>query len=128
MSRNVVTSEKLPKAVGPYNHAIISNGFVFTSGQLPINPTTNKVETSDFECQLRQSLDNLSALLESAGTSLKNIVKITVFLIDLTNFPVLNKVFMEYFPENAPARSAFQVSRLPLDVQVEIEAVAVVEI
>lgn len=128
MSRNVVTSEKLPKAVGPYNHAIISNGFVFTSGQLPINPTTNKVETSDFEGQLRQSLDNLSALLESAGTSLKNIVKITVFLIDLTNFPVLNKVFMEYFPENAPARSAFQVSRLPLDVQVEIEAVAVVEI
>lgn len=122
----VIISDKLPRPVGPYSPAILSGNYIFTSGQIPLCPQTGKVVSDDFEEQVRQVLDNLAVLLQTAHSSLQHIVKCTVFLTNLENFPLLNKVFAEYFPSNPPARSAVQVSRLPLDVLVEIEAIAVV--
>lgn len=122
----VIISDKLPRPVGPYSPAILSGNYIFTSGQIPLSPQTGKVVSDDFEEQVRQVLDNLAVLLQTARSSLQQIVKCTVFMTNLENFPVLNKVFAEYFPNNPPARSAVQVSRLPLDVLVEIEAIAVV--
>jgi 2-iminobutanoate/2-iminopropanoate deaminase len=127
MSRKVITTDKAPKAIGPYSQAIVSNGFVFTAGQIPINPETGKIIAMDIKSQVRQDLLNLSFVLEAAGANLKNVVKLTVFMVDLADFSKLNEVFMEFFPEKQPARSAVQVSRLPLDVLVEIEAVATQE-
>lgn len=127
MSRQVITTDKAPKAIGPYSQAIVSNGFVFTAGQIPINPETGKIIATDIKSQVRQDLLNLSFVLEAAGANLKNVVKLTVFMVDLSDFSKLNEVFMEFFPEKQPARSAVQVSRLPLDVLVEIEAVATLE-
>ncbi|MBU4445074.1 RidA family protein [bacterium] len=127
MSREVITTDKAPKAIGPYSQAIVSNGFVFTSGQIPINPETGKIIATDIKSQVRQDLLNLAAVLEAAGANLKNVVKLTVFMVDLSDFFKLNEVFMEFFSEKQPARSAVQVSRLPLDVLVEIEAVATLE-
>ncbi len=127
VDRKVIATEKAPTAAGPYSQAIVSGKLVFTAGQLPLNPVTNKIAAGDFESQLRQVIHNLEAVLQAAGTNLKNVVKFTVFLTDLKNFTTLNKVFSEYFPEAAPARSAFQVSRLPLDVLVEIDAIATLE-
>ncbi|MCK4295100.1 MAG: RidA family protein [Candidatus Marinimicrobia bacterium] len=126
MNREIVNTDLAPKAIGPYSQAVISNGFVYTAGQIPINPKTGKIEASDLEGQVRQVLDNLSAVLEASDSSLKEIIKLTVFMVDLNDFAILNNVFKEYFPEDPPARSAVQVSRLPKDVLVEIEAVAVV--
>jgi len=126
MKREIVNTELAPKAIGPYSQAVISNGFVYTAGQIPMNPKTGKVEASDLEGQVRQVLDNLSAVLEAANSSLKEIIKLTVFMVDLNDFAILNNVFKEYFPEDPPARSAVQVSRLPKDVLVEIEAIAAV--
>ena len=126
MNREIVNTDLAPKAIGPYSQAVISNGFVYTAGQIPMNPKTVKVEASDLEGQVRQVLYNLSAVLEAANSSLKEIIKLTVFMVDLNDFAILNNVFKEYFPEDPPARSAVQVSRLPKDVLVEIEAVAVV--
>ncbi|MBU0713314.1 RidA family protein [bacterium] len=127
MSRKVISTENAPKAIGPYSQAIASNGFVFTSGQIPINPESGKIEANTLKDQVRQDLLNLSAVLAAAGTNLKNIVKLTVFMVDLSDFSKLNEVFMEFFPEKQPARSAVQVSRLPLDAMVEIEAIATLE-
>lgn len=127
MSRKIVQNERLPKPVGPYSHAVVSNGFVFTSGQLPVVPKSGKIEAGDFEGQLRQVLNNLKTVLESSGSDLTKIVKVTVFLVDLNNFAMLNQVFTEYFPKEPAARSAIQVSHLPLDSLVEIEAIATVE-
>jgi len=127
MSRKVITTDKAPKAIGPYSQAIVSNGFVFTAGQIPINSETGKIIATDIKSQVRQDLLNLSFVLEAAGANLRNVVKLTVFMVDLADFSKLNEVFMEFFPEKQPARSAVQVSRLPLDVLVEIEAIATLE-
>jgi len=127
MSRKIVVTDKAPKAIGPYSQAIIANGFVFTSGQFPINPISGKIEQFDLPSQVRQVLQNIQAVLEAAGTHLANIVKLTVFMVDLSDFAKLNEVFLEFFPEKQPARSAAQVSRLPLNALVEIEAVATLE-
>jgi len=127
VSRIIVATDKAPKAVGPYSQAIIANGFVFTSGQIPINPASGKIEQSDLQSQVRQVLQNIQVVLEAAGTQLANIVKLTVFMVDLSDFTRLNEVFLEFFPEKQPARSAVQISRLPLNALVEIEAVATLE-
>jgi len=124
VDRRVVDTPNAPRASGPYSQAIISGNLVFTAGQLPLDPQTGKLAAEDFEGQLWQVMHNLAAVLQVAGTDLKNVIKFTVFLSDLTNFSVLNKVFNEYFPKSAPARSVFQASRLPLDVLIEIEAIA----
>jgi len=124
VERQIIQAENAPRAIGPYSQAVATGEFIFTSGQLPINPVSGQIEVTDFDAQVRQVLDNLSAVLKAAGSDLKNILKCTVFLTDLNTFARLNAVFEEYFPESPPARSAVQVSRLPRDAQLEIEAIA----
>lgn len=124
--RNVVHTNKAPEPVGPYSQAIEAIGLVFTAGQIPLNPETGELVEGGIEAQTRQVLDNLQAVLEAAGSSLAKALKLTVFLKDMNDFPAMNAVYAEYFDENiAPARSAMEVARLPKDVAIEIEAIAV---
>ncbi|HPB01084.1 MAG TPA: RidA family protein [Candidatus Marinimicrobia bacterium] len=125
VERQIVNTTDAPRAIGPYSQAVISGNFVFTAGQLGLDPVAGKIVSNDFEQQVRQIMRNLKAILQAAESDLKNVVKFTVFVTDLDNFGLLNQVFGEYFPESAPARSAVQVSSLPLDGLVEIEAIAV---
>lgn len=125
VGRQIVNTTDAPRAIGPYSQAVISGNFVFTAGQLGLDPVAGKIVSNDFEQQVRQIMRNLKAILQAAESDLKNVVKFTVFVTDLDNFGLLNQVFGEYFPESAPARSAVQVSSLPLDGLVEIEAIAV---
>lgn len=125
MQPELILSDRLPRPVGPYSPAIKVGNLIFTSGQLPVNPRTGQIVGADFEQQVRQVLENLKTLLEAAGTDFGRILKCTVFVTNLDNFAILNQVFSEYFPVNPPARSAVQVSRLPLNAQVEIEVIAV---
>jgi 2-iminobutanoate/2-iminopropanoate deaminase len=125
MGKKIVQTDKAPGAVGPYSQAVIANGFVYTAGQIPLIPGTKNLAEGDIQVQTRQVLENLKAVLAGAGTSLDNAVKTTVFLSDMDNFARMNEVYGEYFPENPPARSTVEVARLPLNVLVEIEVVAV---
>ena len=119
-----VMSDKVPAAVGPYSHGVDCGGFVFTSGQLPIDKATgNRPET--VADQARVALTNLGHVLEEAGSSLDKAVKVTVFLQNMADFAAVNEVYASFFSEPFPARSCVEVARLPLDVLVEIEAVAV---
>lgn len=120
-----VSTESAPKALGPYSQALKVNGFVYCSGQIPINPVTNAIEAVTIEDQTRQVITNLKNVLEAAGTSLAAVVKTTVFIKDMNDFAALNGVYAEMFGETKPARSCVEVARLPKDVKVEIEAVAV---
>ncbi|GBD94878.1 rutC family protein [bacterium BMS3Abin05] len=126
MSREIISTPKAPAAIGPYSQGVTAGGhFVFTAGQIPINPETSELVQGTIQVQTRQVLENLKAVLEAAGTSLKNVVKTTVFLSDMNDFSAMNQVYAGYFPENPPARSAVQAARLPKDVNIEIECVAV---
>ena len=120
----VVSTEKAPKALGPYNQAIKAGGFVWCSGQIPIDPAVNAVTATTIEDQTRQAIANLKNVLEAAGAGLDKVVKTTVFISDMNDFAALNAVYAELFGEAKPARSCVQVARLPKDVKVEIEAVA----
>jgi 2-iminobutanoate/2-iminopropanoate deaminase len=126
MKKQVVT-DKAPKAIGPYSQGIIANGFVFCSGQIPIDPATNELNTGSIEDQTRQVLKNVAAVLEAAGSSLDEAVKCTVFLQDMNDFAKMNAVYAEFFKAPNPARAAVQAARLPRDVKVEIEAIALVK-
>jgi 2-iminobutanoate/2-iminopropanoate deaminase len=119
-----VFTDKAPKVVGPYSQAILANGLVFLSGQVAIDPKTNQFIGGSIEEQTRQSLDNLSAVLQSVGSTLNKALKTTVFLKDLADFEIMNKVYGEYFPEHKPARSTIQIARLPKDALIEIEMIA----
>lgn len=125
MNKTVITTKNAPAAIGPYSQGIKTGNLVFTSGQLPINPSTGQLIT-DIKAAARQSLENVKAILESAGTSMDNAVKVTVFLKDMNDFAAVNEVYSEYFKDNAPARSAIQVAKLPKDGVIEIEAIAFV--
>lgn len=125
MTKEAISTPNAPGAIGPYSQAIAANGFIFTSGQLPLNPKTSEMPKT-IEEQTRQSLMNVKAILESKGSSLAKVVKTTVFLSDMNNFAAMNSVYAEVFGEGThPARSAVQVARLPKDALVEIEVVAV---
>lgn len=126
MSRQVVSTENAPAAVGPYSQGIIASGMVFTAGQVPLIPGTKALAEGGIQEQTRQSLENVKAVLEAAGTSLANVVKVTVFLQDMGDFAAMNEIYGQYFPENPPARSAVEVAKLPLGAMIEIEAVALV--
>jgi 2-iminobutanoate/2-iminopropanoate deaminase len=119
-----IKTDKAPKAIGPYSQAIVANGFVFVSGQIPIDPATGNLNTGTIEDQARQVLKNVSAVLEAAGTSLDNVVKAGVFLADMNDFAKMNVIYGEFFKSPYPARAAVQVARLPRDVKIEIEAIA----
>ena len=122
--RTVISTELAPKAIGPYSQAIRANGFVFCAGQTPIDPAVGKLIDGDVPAQTRRVLHNLSAILETASTSLSRVVKTTVFLTDMANFKAMNEVYAEFFPELPPARSTVAVAGLPLGAQVEIECIA----
>ncbi|PKN43714.1 MAG: reactive intermediate/imine deaminase [Deltaproteobacteria bacterium HGW-Deltaproteobacteria-18] len=121
-SKIQITSEKAPAAVGPYSHAIAVPGLVFVSGQLPIDKETGTFPDG-IEEQAHQALKNLKAVTEAAGATLGDVVKTTVFLADMNDFKVVNAVYATYFSEPFPARSAFEVAKLPLGAKVEIEAI-----
>jgi 2-iminobutanoate/2-iminopropanoate deaminase len=123
MTRTQIDTAAAPAAIGPYSQAIVAGELVFTSGQIPINPTDGTI-ARDFEAQARQVLANLDAVLESAGTSMHHVVKATCYLTDLDKFASLNEIYAESFAEPFPARSAVQVARLPKDVQIEIDLIA----
>lgn len=120
-----VSTEDAPKAIGPYSQGTIANGFVFCSGQIPANPETGEILTGSIAEQTRQSLKNIKAVLEAAGTSMANVAKVTVFLRDMNDFAEMNAEYEKWFSDPPPARAAVQVARLPKDVGVEIEAIAV---
>lgn len=120
-----IHTDMAPAAVGPYAQAIEANGLIFCSGQIPINPNTGKIEVAGIAEQTMQVLLNLRAVLEAAGSGLGKVVKTTVFLTELGDFPVVNKIYGEMFGEHKPARSTVQVVRLPKTAKIEIEAVAV---
>ncbi len=122
--RTVITTENAPKAIGPYSVAIQTDGFVFCSGQLGLNPATGELAAADVETQTRQALTNLKNVLEAAGSGLGNVVKTTVFLKDMADFPKMNAIYGEFFTSNPPARSTVAVAGLPKGGLVEIEAMA----
>lgn len=122
-----VKTEQAPKAIGPYSQGIMANGFVFASGQIPLDPSTGELNTGTIEEQTRLVLRNLGAVLEAAGSSYDRVVKCTVFLADMNDFSRMNQVYAEFFKAPFPARAAVQVARLPRDVKVEIEAIAILK-
>ncbi|HNP87441.1 MAG: RidA family protein [Chloroflexi bacterium SZAS-1] len=124
MPRTVVATANAPQAIGPYSQAITLDNLVFCSGQIPLTPAGTLAE-GDITAQTRQVLTNLQAVLQAAGSSLGNVLKTTVFLADMNEFAAMNAVYAEFFAGEPPARSTVQVSRLPRDVRVEIEAIAV---
>ena len=124
MSRTVVSAPDAPKAIGPYSHAIAAAGLVFCSGQTPIDPATGELIDGDIAQQTRRVLENLQSVLQAADLSLANIVKTTVFLMDMADFSAMNAVYAEFFPDAPPARSTVQVAGLPKGARVEIEAIA----
>ncbi|MBN1554628.1 MAG: RidA family protein [Phycisphaerae bacterium] len=127
MNKKIHQTPSAPKAVGPYSQAVEANGFLFISGQIPIDPATGKMAADDIEEQTHRALKNIQAILDAAGLSLREVVKTTCLLSDMKHFPQMNEVYAQYFPEEPPARATFAVAGLPLGAMVEIEAIAVRE-
>lgn len=125
--KSIVQTSTAPQAIGPYSQAIVSRGLVFVSGQIPIHPDTGLLMNGSIEEQTRMVLLNLKAVLEAAGSSLALVVKTTVFLKDMGDFPAMNEVYAEFFGDSLPARATVEVSRLPRDVAVEIDAIAALD-
>jgi 2-iminobutanoate/2-iminopropanoate deaminase len=125
MNRTASHTDNAPKALGPYSQAIVANGFVFCAGQTPVDPSTGKLVEGDVSAQTRRCLDNLAAVLESAGSGWAHAVKVSVFLKDLGDFAAMNAVYADYMPTPAPVRSTVEVAGLPLGARVEIDVVAV---
>jgi 2-iminobutanoate/2-iminopropanoate deaminase len=123
--KKAIQTDKAPKAIGPYSQAIAINGMIFASGQIPIDPATGELNTGAIEEQTRLVLNNLKAVLDEGGCTFDNVVKCTVFLEDMDDFSRMNAVYADFFKPPYPARAAVQVARLPKDVKVEIEAIAV---
>ena len=124
MTKEVINTNNAPEAIGPYSQGVIVGDFVYTSGQIPLNPVTGELVT-DIKLATKQSMENIKAILEEAGTSLNNVVKTSIFIKDLNDFEAVNEVYGTYFIENKPARSCVQVAKLPKDAVIEIEAIAV---
>ena len=128
MAKGVILTKNAPAPIGPYNQGIVAEGsFLFTAGQVAIDPMTGLVITGDIKVQTRQVMTNLKAIIEQAGATMQQVVKTTVFLKEMSEFTSMNEVYGEFFPANAPARSTVEVARLPKDVKIEIEAIAVID-
>ncbi|MBO5509670.1 MAG: RidA family protein [Lachnospiraceae bacterium] len=125
--KKIISTSKAPAAIGPYSQAIVVGDMVYTSGMIPIIPETGELETGDIKAQANQAIKNLVTLLEEAGSDAASVVKTTVFIKDMNDFAAVNEVYAAYFTENFPARSCVEVARLPKDVKIEIEAVAVLK-
>jgi 2-iminobutanoate/2-iminopropanoate deaminase len=129
MHMKKIDTDKAPQAIGPYSQAVLAHGFLFISGQIPINPASGKVEEATIEGQARQVFANLKAILHAAGLSFDHVVRSEVYLKDLAHFPVMNQIYTEFFTGAVkPARQAMQVAKLPLDVLIEISCIAVCKI
>ncbi|EJP71178.1 MAG: putative endoribonuclease L-PSP [SAR86 cluster bacterium SAR86A] len=126
MTKEIISTKNAPQAIGPYSQAVKAGNLIFISGQVPLNPKTGDLVTESIEDQARQVLDNVKSICEAAGCSLDDIVKISIFLTDLSNFAVVNDMMKEYFSEPYPARATVEVSGLPLGVNVEIEAIVLI--
>lgn len=127
MNLECIQTDKAPKAIGPYSQGIRAGQFLFVSGQIPINPQTGEVVTGGIQAQTKQVLDNLQSIITEAGCTLQDVVKTTIFLKDMNNFDIVNDTYGKYFSTNPPARACIEVSRLPKDVEVEIEAIVFVK-
>jgi len=125
MPRITVSTDKAPAAVGPYSQAVLVGNLVYTAGQIPLESATGRLVEGDIGAQTRQVLLNLKAILDAAGSSISDVVKTTVFMVDMGEFKAMNAVYAEFFPAAPPARSTVQVGALPLGARVEIEAVAI---
>jgi len=125
--KTIISTERAPKAIGPYSQAVISNGWVFLSGQIPLDPATNQIVEGGIAEQTERVFENLKSVLEAAGSSLDRVVKTTVYLKDMGEFAKMNEVYGRYFASNPPARATVEVARLPRDVGVEIDCIASVE-
>ena len=125
MFKKVIAAAGAPKAIGPYSQAVKAGRFLFLSGQLPLDPETGNISGDGIKTQTRQAIENIKSILASAGASLSDVVKTTVFLKDIGHFPEMNQVYQQYFATDAPARSCVEVSRLPKDVLIEIESIAI---
>jgi 2-iminobutanoate/2-iminopropanoate deaminase len=124
--KKIVTSPHAPAAIGPYSQAVVYNGFAYLSGQIPLDPATGQIVEGDIAAQTQRVFANMKAVLEACGSSLGQVLKTTVFLKDMGEFAKMNEVYARYFDADPPARSTVEVARLPRDVRVEIEAIAIV--
>ncbi len=124
MSKRIIKTEAAPAAIGPYSQAVVANGFVYTAGQIALDPRTRQLVPGDIRIQTGRVMENVKAVLEAAGSSLGKVVKTTVFLRDMNDFGTMNEIYGSYFKEEPPARSTIQVAKLPRDAAVEIETVA----
>ena len=122
--KTIISTDKAPKAIGPYSQAIEVNGMIYTSGVIPINPETNELVNGDIKVQAEQAIGNLAALLKEAGSDTEQVIKTTVFIKDMNDFAAVNEIYAKYFTKDFPARSCVEVARLPKDVLIEIEAIA----
>ena len=125
MNKTIVSTDHAPAAVGPYSQAVKTGNLVFTAGQIPLLPSGDVLD-GDVQAQTKQVLENLKAVLEAAGSGLEQVIKCTCFLDDMNDFAAMNEIYAGFFPNNPPARSAVEVARLPKDVKIEIEAIALV--
>ena len=127
MQKKVVATTKAPAAIGPYVQGLQVGDFLFTSGQIPIDPATGEIVEGGIEAQTKQALTNLAAILEEGGSSLAQTVKVTLFIKDVASFGLINEIYAGFFGENPPARSCVEVARLPKDVLIEVEAIALIK-
>lgn len=125
MKKEILSTSKAPAAIGPYSQGVKIGNFIYTSGQVPFVPETGALVEGDIQAQTKRSLENIKAILEAANTSMDNVVKTTVFIKDMNDFGKVNEVYAQYFTDKQPARSCVEVARLPKDVSVEIEVIAV---
>ena len=125
--KKIVATEKAPKAIGPYSQAVVHNGLAFLSGQIPLDPVTGQLVEADITVQTTRVLENLKAVLDACGSGLDRVVKTTVYIKDMGEFAKMNEIYGKYFSENPPARSTVEAARLPRDVRVEIDAIAIVD-
>lgn len=122
--KKIISTEKAPAAVGAYSQGVVINDFLFTSGQIPIDPKSGEIVTGDIAAQARQSMENVKAIVEAAGLTMEDVLKVTILLADIGDFAVVNEVYQSFFNGDYPARSCFAVKALPKGVGVEIEAIA----
>ena len=122
--KEIISTDRGPKAIGPYSQAIRANGFLFISGQIALDPSTQQLAAADIKGQTERVMENLKGILEAAGSSLDRVVRTTVFLVDMNEFAAMNEVYGRYFSRQPPARSTVQAVRLPRDVRVEIDLIA----
>ena len=124
MQKNIISTNKAPQAIGPYSQAVRFGNLLFVSGQIPLDPVTAEIVKGDIKVQTKRILENLNAILTEGGSSLDNVLRTTIFLANLEDYADVNEMYTEFFDKSMPARSTVQVSRLPMDVRIEIDAIA----